>query len=217
MHVAAIPELGRAPAGRLLEINAVGTFNVLDAAHGLGMTRAIITSSIGALGFSFPTHPVLPDYLPIDAAHPARPQDVYGLSKLMNEQTAAALTRRTGMTTIVIRPSLVLDLERARARGWLPHRAERDAGFDNSWWSYIDTRDLARAYRLAWEAPLTGHHVFHVMADDVLARETPTVLIEKFLPGLASHAGKVGGCLFDLAPARQELGFEASLLWRDFV
>ena len=45
-------------------------------------------SSVGALGFSFPKHPCLPDYLPVDTAHPRRPQDVYGLSKLMNEESA---------------------------------------------------------------------------------------------------------------------------------
>ena len=102
-HIGAIPGPSL-PPDEVLRLNVIGTQNVLEAAAAHDIPRVVLTSSVGALGFSFPKHPCLPDYLPVDAAHPRRPQDSYGLSKLMNEESAAAMTRLTGMTTIVLRP-----------------------------------------------------------------------------------------------------------------
>jgi nucleoside-diphosphate-sugar epimerase len=218
-HLAAYPSPGRVTTAELLRVNVIGTQNVLDAATAAGIGRVVLTSSVGALGFSFPTHPCLPDYLPVDAAHPRRPQDIYGLSKLANEECAAAVTRRTGLTTIVLRPPYVLDLEHAMREGWLRRKAERDAERrDSSLWGYIDMRDQARAYRLALESPLTGHHVFFTMADDVLADATPSELAARHLPHLQAQADALPGrCFYDLAPAREHLGFAAERTWRDVI
>jgi len=219
VHAAAYPDPGRLTSAELLRVNVLGTQNVLDAAVASGVSKVVLTSSVGALGFSFPTHPCLPDYLPVDVAHPRRPQDIYGLSKLMNEESAAAVTRRTGLTTIVLRPPAVFNLERAKAHGWLSRMAER--GKDersSSLWAYIDMPDLARAYRLALESALTGHHVFFVMADDVSADATPAELIERHLPELAAQAERLSGrCFYDLSAARELLGFEAERTWRKIL
>ena len=216
-HLAAYPGPNGVTRAELLRVNVIGTQNMLDAAEAHGLARVVLTSSVGALGFSFPTHPCLPDYLPVDAAHPRRPQDLYGLSKLANEESAAAATRRCGLTTIVFRPPLVMDLEHAYAHGWLQRRVQhgRDER-DSSLWGYIDVRDQARAYRLALESALTGHHVFYTMADDVSTDATPLELAERFLPPeLAVQAAHLpGNCFYDLAPARDLLGFAAERTWR---
>ena len=185
LHLAAYPSPTFVTSAELLRVNVIGTQNILDSAVANGIGRVVLTSSIGALGFSFPTHPCLPDYLPVDAAHLRRPQDIYGVSKLMNEESANATTRLKGLTTIVIRPPEVRNLARAAEHGWLSRWLERNLEHRNTGlWSYIDEIDLARAYRLALDAPLTGHHVFHVMADDVSAQATPLQLIERHLPQL---------------------------------
>jgi hypothetical protein len=103
--------------------------------------------------------------------------------------------------------------------GWLRRKAERDAERrDSSLWGYIDMRDQARAYRLALESPLTGHHVFFTMADDVLADATPSELAARHLPHLQAQADALPGrCFYDLAPAREHLGFAAERTWRDVI
>lgn len=215
-HLAAYPSPHGVTRAELLRVNVIGTQNILDAAEAHGTTRVVLTSSVGALGFSFPTHPCLPDYLPVDAAHPRRPQDIYGLSKLANEESAAAATRRHGLTTIVFRPPYVMDLEHAQAHGWLERRVKQGREQrDSSLWGYIDVRDQARAYRLALESSLTGHHVFYTMADDVSTDLTLSELAERFLPSLAAQAAHLpGNCFYDLRPTRDQLGFVAERTWR---
>ncbi len=214
-HLAAIPA-PHAPADEVLRLNVIGTQNALEAAHAHDIPRVVLTSSVGALGFSFPKHPCLPDYLPVDIAHPRRPQDSYGLSKLMNEESAHAMTRLTGMTTIVLRPPAVWDLDRAKRHGWL-QRALDNTGEerDPSLWGYIDVHDQAAAFRLALESDLSGHHVFYTMADDLRTNATVRELTERHLPDLTPDLERLTGRTFyDLTPAREQLGFVAGRTWR---
>lgn len=217
LHAAAIPDPHNVTTSDLLRVNVLGTQNILDAARAHAIPRVVLISSIGALGFSFPTHPCLPDYLPVDVGHPRRPQDIYGLSKLMNEESAAAATRLTpGLSTIVLRPPAVIDLEHAKGRGWLGRMAEYGAGRrSNELWAYVDTRDLARACRLALQAPLTGHHVFWTMADDVSADATPRDLVARHLPDLLPFVDNLTGrSFYDLTPTQAHLGFTPEHTWR---
>ncbi len=214
-HLAAVPSPS-VPSDEVLRLNVIGTQNALEAAAAHDISRVVLASSIGALGFSFPKHPCLPDYLPIDAAHPRRPQDSYGLSKLMNEESAHAMTRLTGITTVVLRPPYVMDLERAKKHGWLERSLERKGEErDSSLWGYIDVHDQATAFRLALESDLTGHHVFYTMADDLAVNATAREMAERYLPELASQVENLTGRTFyDLTPAREMLGFVAGLTWR---
>lgn len=215
-HIGAIPQPYSVPADEVLRVNIIGTQNVLEAARAAGIEKVVVTSSVGALGFSFPTHPCRPDYLPIDTLHPRRPQDVYGLSKLVNEESAAAMTRLCGMTTIVFRPPAVWDLENAKHRGWLGRMAERRGeDYDTSFWGYIDVFDQAVAYRLALESRLTGHHVFYTMADDLAVNASAAELTERHFPELLPYLPNLTGQTFyDLTPARQQLGFTVDRTWR---
>ena len=208
------------PAAELLRVNVIGTQNVLDAAVSAGMPRVVLTSSIGALGFSFPTHPCLPDYLPVDAKHPRRPQDIYGVSKLTNEESAAAATRLHGIATLVLRPPVLWDLAHARERGWLTReRVREDPGrMKKDLWAYLDTHDFAHACRLAVESSVTGHHVLFAMAQDVYADLSPVELAERYLPELAEDARRLTHpCFYDTQPARDLLGFVAARTWRQML
>jgi len=217
-HIGAVPSPS-VPPDEVLRLNVIGTQNVLEAAAAHDIPRVVLTSSVGALGFSFPKHPCLPDYLPIDTAHPRRPQDSYGLSKLMNEESAHAMTRLTGMTTIVLRPPAVWDLERAKTHGWLRRTLERTGEErDPSLWGYIDVHDQAIAFRLALESKLVGHHVFYTMADDLGANASARELAEQHLPDLVGQIDRLTGkSFFDLTPTREHLGFVADLTWRSVL
>jgi nucleoside-diphosphate-sugar epimerase len=217
VHLAAYPSAWGVTAAELLRVNVIGTQNVLDAAVALQMPKVVTTSSIGALGFSFPTHPCLPDYLPIDAAHPKRPQDIYGVSKQMGEAAAEAITRRHGTTTIVIRPPLVMDAKNPwRKIGSMVDDWSNQLQKD--YWVFIDQRDLAVAFRLAVEADLTGHHIFFAMADETFANVPIEQLVERFLPQLAGDLPRLTGkTCYDLAPARDLLGFTAKVTLQQMI
>lgn len=217
-HIGAVPSPS-VPPDEVLRLNVIGTQNVLEAAAAHDIPRVVLTSSVGALGFSFPKHPCLPDYLPIDTAHPRRPQDSYGLSKLMNEESAHAMTRLIGMTTIVLRPPVVWDLERAKTHGWLRRTLERTGEErDPSLWGYIDVHDQAIAFRLALESKLVGHHVFYTMADDLGVNVSARELAEQHLPDLVGQIDRLTGkSFFDLTPTREHLGFVADLTWRSVL
>lgn len=218
VHCAAYPTPHNKMSSELLRVNVIGTQNLLDAAVAQGVSTAVITSSIGALGFSFPKHPCLPDYLPVDTDHPRRPQDVYGVSKVMNEESAAAVTRASGLATIIIRPPWVVDLERMGDSPWLKHRIEHLSEHrSEDLWGYIEVRDLAVAYRLVVEKKQAGHSTFFIMADDVLAKIDAPELIRRFLPDRVSDIPKLtGNSLYDLSPARDILGFKHKHVWRDY-
>jgi UDP-glucose 4-epimerase len=215
-HIGAIPNPHSLPPDEVLRLNVIGTQNVLEAARAEGIPKVVLTSSIGALGFSFPTHPCLPDYLPVDTTHPCRPQDVYGLSKRMNEESAAAMTRLCGMNTIVIRPPYVMDIDHAKRHGWLRRFPERRGEErDPSLWGYIDVHDQAIAFRLALEKELPGHHIFFTMADDLTVNATTAELTERHFPQLLPDLDRLTGqTFFDLRPAHEQLGFVAERTWR---
>eukprot|EP01032_Pedospumella_encystans_P019775 gene19775-22481_t len=99
MHVAGIPHPLNDPAKRVFDVNVNGTFNVLEAAAQHGIGKVVFTSSESTMGFAFATHRLAPLYIPVDEAHAARPQDPYGLSKVVSEQICKTYTQRTGMRT----------------------------------------------------------------------------------------------------------------------
>lgn len=217
IHTAAYPSAYNVQHDEIMRVNVIGTQNVLEAAMAHNMKKAIITSSVGALGFSFPKHPCKPDYLPVDIHHPCRPQDIYGLTKLMNEESAQAASRLSGLTTIAIRPPYVTNLPQDLERPWFTHLIERHTEtYHNSLWSYIDVRDLARGFRMALEAELEGYNSFYIMADDTWANASAQELIEKHMPDYTQYIHKLtGASLYDLKYTEEKIGFKPQLKWRD--
>ena len=107
VHAAAIPEPAQNTAYTVLHNNLMGTFNTLEAAVRWGAGRFVHLSSETVTGIAFAERPFLPDYVPVDEEHPARPQDPYGTAKHFGEQLMDGATRRSDITGISIRPSWV--------------------------------------------------------------------------------------------------------------
>jgi nucleoside-diphosphate-sugar epimerase len=80
-----------------VEVNALGTRNVLEAARRAGVRRVVVMSSNSPLG----TNPH-PDHL-FDEASPYRPYMGYGRSKMLMEQEVAGFRRQGGPDTVVVR------------------------------------------------------------------------------------------------------------------
>ena len=93
VHLAAIPAPGIRSEAETFRINALSTYNVFAAAVAAGVDRVVWASSETVLGLPFDTPPL---FAPIDETIEPRPETSYALSKLLGEEIAAQLSRRSG-------------------------------------------------------------------------------------------------------------------------
>ena len=210
IHLAAIHNPNIATASVTYQTNVVGTFNVHHAAFRLGIKRVVSASSNAIVGLSY-SESFLPDYLPIDEAHPLRPEDVYGLSKEIGETIAHSYTRK-GLETVMLRPSGVVtpeELEQIKKDG-----GRRPTGFHA--YSYIDARDLAAAFRLAVERPIPSGTVLFVVADDSAVAEPLCDLYSRVMPSIGDKARSLTGNKgsYSNARAKRLLGWQPVHSWR---
>jgi UDP-glucose 4-epimerase len=82
----AVGESQRLPV-EYYDVNVSGTLSLLRAMAGARCKRVIFSSSATVYG--------TPDYLPLDEAHPTRPESVYGQTKLMAEQVLTGWAQAT--------------------------------------------------------------------------------------------------------------------------
>jgi nucleoside-diphosphate-sugar epimerase len=222
IHCAALkaPMMGTAEA--VFCGNVSGTFTVLEQAGQAGIRRAVISSSYSVLGLTFAPAMHHPAYLPIDEQVPLQVEDPYAHSKQVDELTADLMWKRYGMTVVALRlPFLggISDSIAARAE-----RVEIDPGFGTAareFWTYLDTRDAARACVLALTEPPAGCHVVTVAAPNTLAPYPTEQLLAVYHPHVPRRCAFPGRTApFDLRRARDLLHFSAELLWetheRDF-
>lgn len=218
VHLAAIPAYRPdIPVHRFMEVNVTGTSNVLEAAAACGVPKVVVASSDSSLGFVFSTHPFWADYFPIDESHPQRPQDPYGLSKLLDEQLCQAAHRRYGLQTVALRFCWVWSPET------YPHR-ERILAQDGELnikrhFGYVDVRDVAAACRLAAEAEDLGYEALFITADDTYAGEPTLELIRRHyrrVPCVSDiYLTDPYRSLFDNNRAKKVLGWQPCHHWRN--
>ncbi len=217
VHMAAIPLPLEHPPERVFLINALGTFNVLEAAVRCGVKRLVFFSSESVLGFSFMEKRIWPDYLPIDEDHPLRPQDPYALSKLVGEEICRAYSRRFEIQTIALRPPWI----------WVPEEAElhralvaEPARWYKGLWAYIWVYDLAEAVELSLMAEeLPPHAALFVAADDNGTGVESRLLVARYYPEVKRIASDFGGrqSLISSARARRLLGWRPRQSWRSIL
>lgn len=214
VHMAAIPRAGMTSPEVTFRNNVMTTYNVLEAAAGLGIRKAVIASSESSYGICFAVHPLSPAYVPMDEAHPQLPQDSYGLSKIVNEATADMFNRRTGMQVVSLRLGNVIPPEwYERFPSFIHNPEERERIL----WSYIDTRDAAEACRLAIEAEGLGSVALNLAADessmDIPSRE----LMAARYPGVTDFRAELSGheSLLNSEKAKRLLGWQPKHKWRE--
>ncbi|MFQ5783263.1 MAG: NAD-dependent epimerase/dehydratase family protein [Alphaproteobacteria bacterium] len=232
IHLAAIDDGVAAPPEVYFETNVQGTWNVLHAAHQLGIARAAIASSIAATGIGRDGGSVKPRYLPVDEAHPLQPSGVYSLGKELDEAIARSFARR-GVTRIAcLRPTLIVrdavaGQVDALARGVDYDASQLDEPFTEPLpllRGYVQSRDAARAFRCALEVDTGPFDVFLVAARDSIghvdtlayARQTfGDAMPELRKPELYERDPCAG--LIDITHARETLGWEPDGDWTTFV
>jgi nucleoside-diphosphate-sugar epimerase len=197
--------------------NLIATFNVLEAAVRLGVSRFVNVSSETVPGFFFPERPFLPDYVPVDEEHRIRPQDPYALSKYFGELLMDAAVRRADIRCISIRPC------------WVQHEGnyERNLGpqvrdpalLSPNFWSYIDVYDLAEAIVLAVQSELSGHEVFYIASPDNVGGRPFAEMVRRYygegieIRPLAREDASGISC----AKAVKMLGYAPKRSWRDYL
>jgi len=190
IHMGAIPRAHETPNDEIFRVNSLSTYNVLEACAILGIGKAVIASSESSYGICFASEFFEPNYLPIDEAHPQLPEDAYGLSKVVNEVTAASFHRRTGMQIISLRLGNILCPEdHAPVRARFDHPEDRLRIL----WSYIDSRDVAIACRLGIEKDGLGCEPIILAADDSSSNRPSQELIKQFLPGVTTFKQPIAG------------------------
>ncbi len=226
VHVAAIPNIWGGPGERIINVNVVGTWNVLQAAEEAGARRVILCSSDSVVGFTVMSGSMRgPEYAPVDAAHPLRPTDPYALSKVLCEQMGRAFVDRGKMEVIALRPVFVLYEEmygevKARAQDPANYKGPAVGGPSSAGggplWHYVDPRDVARAFRLALEASaLPRFEGLFLSARSTMAPNPTIERLEKHLGRRIEvrrpevYARNPYAPLYDLSLTRDVLGYEA--------
>jgi nucleoside-diphosphate-sugar epimerase len=214
IHLGAIPGPNRHPGEVVFGNNTRATFAVLQAAGLQGLRKAVIASSISALGPSFSPEPTTPLYAPVDEDHPLLGADPYGLSKEVDERTAAMFHRRVGIAVAALRFSFVARPDEVRESAARVRR--NPAGSTRTLWSYIDIRDAAAAARLALEADRPTFEVFNITAADTLSDIPTEELLREFAPSVEIRQPIPGNTsAYSIAKARRILGYEPVHSWRD--
>jgi nucleoside-diphosphate-sugar epimerase len=217
VHLGAYQAPNLAPDSETFSNNATCTYNVLRAAADLGVNKVVLASSTAAFGFIYAKSLWPAEYLPLDEKHPCKPQDCYGLSKVVGEQIAESIaTVHRNMTISSLRfPGINFDLSYQSFKDRWKNPAARASGF----WTYVDARDAAVACRLALRAKFKGHEVF-IAAAPKSAMTQPTLdLVKEFLPKgtkINKVSGKHWSCV-DSTKARNILGFNANHVWQDYL
>ncbi len=215
VHFAAIPRIMIMPDNELFRINALGTYNVIEAAVKLGIPKIVIASSETTYGLAFANEPRDPKYLPLDEEYDVDPMDSYALSKVVNEQTARAFALRSGFDIYALRIGNVIE----------PHEYDlfpkwfADPGFRKRIaWSYIDARDLGQITHRAIETDGLGFQVFNAANDDCSSDLPTRELLARFYPDVPVK-GELGEyeTLYSNRKVKQMLSFREEHNWRKYV
>ncbi|MCD9025577.1 NAD-dependent epimerase/dehydratase family protein [Cohnella silvisoli] len=188
IHLAAIP----APLGftnaHIFANNAVSGFHILEAASLLGIRKAVMGSSESSYGFAWAPSRFSPDYFPLDEYHPQKPQECYGLSKIVNELTGEMFHRRNGMQVISLRFSTIYKPEEYdRLDVTDPERHK------HTLWSYIDIRDAASACIASLEAEGCGAVSLNITSDDTLSDWETERLLNHCYPDVKDRRRRLQG------------------------
>lgn len=211
VHLAGIPAPGLAPDAVIFRNNMMTTHNVFSAATLLGLERVVWASSETTYGLPFTR--VAPTFAPVTEEHPLVPETGYALAKVLCEHMAREMHRwNPGTKFVGLRISNIFEepdydlipsfWDDPQLRKW-------------NLWSWVDSRDVAQACRLALEADVPGSENFTIAAADTLMRQPSRELMATFFPGVPVGP-EIGtfDTLLSIARARRVLGYEPRHSWR---
>jgi nucleoside-diphosphate-sugar epimerase len=219
VHFAAIPAILHRPDNETFRINAVSTYNVIDAALRAGIRKVIIASSETTYGICFADGEVRPIYVPVDEEHPTVPPDSYAMSKVVNEATARSFHQRT---VNVGRPADIYALrinnviEPHEYAQFAPQWRESPEVRRRNIFAYIDARDLGHMVVRCLATDGLGYQVFNVSNDDSSVGLSTREILDRFYPGIpvVREMGE-HETFYSNRKAKEMVGFAPRYGWRD--
>lgn len=213
VHLAGIagPELAEPSHG--YDVNACGTFTVLQAAAESGVHKIVYASSINANGLPLGNGAVLPSHYPYDENEPSRIADWYSLSKMANEEAARMIADRYGLELTGLRFPLTRDVAEAGGTVFAAHlrriMRETPVRAAAEGWSYLDVNDAACAVEKAITARTPPAPGVLIAAPTTFLEVDTAEAAARDAPGVpAPVSGRAVG--LDLGRSRGWLGFEAA-------
>lgn len=219
VHLGALAHDTAGRPEQIMAVNVLGTWHVLLAAETAGIARVICFSSAQVFGIAEGER--LPDYFPVDDAHPRRAMRPYGLSKRLAEDLCEGFTARTGIVTVSLRPVAVWgpgDYGRTRDHWQADPRSEWEPFWEYG--AFVDVRDVATAVERALTVPLQGHHRALLCAADICATAPSPELAARLAPGVpvtdpAIYQADPRRALIDCSAAAATLGWQPACRWSE--
>ncbi|MGH2614323.1 MAG: SDR family oxidoreductase [Thermomicrobiales bacterium] len=221
-HQAAISSVQRAieDSRTTLEVNVVGTLNVLVAAREAGCRRVVFASSAAVYGDA--------PGLPRSETMTPRPLSTYAVSKLAGEHLCSVFARTSGLETVALRYFNVFGPRQAPGSPYSGVIARfLDAlrmgappivyGDGEQSRDFVAVDDVVEANLRAASAPAVAGRVFNigsgqaVTVNALLATMAEVMGVEIAAVHKPSRPGEIRYSLADITAARQALGFEVSV------
>ncbi|HEY0866121.1 MAG TPA: NAD(P)-dependent oxidoreductase [Fimbriimonas sp.] len=189
VHLGEIPNMwGPFPPDEIYANNTRIASTVFQAAAFHGVDRIVYASTAQIYG-CWGDRRIPPEYLPLDEAHPLRPQNGYALSKVANEGYLRMMTVQNPFLT-----ATALRFPGVMGMWWSwddfvgrlkRHREDRDG-----YGTYVFIDDLCDAFRLALERRSPGTvREYNVLANDIASLETTRDYLSHVWPDLSLPAG----------------------------
>jgi UDP-glucose 4-epimerase len=175
-HMAVLPLGPTVESPRLgLDVNVVGTFNVLEAAEQAGVKKIVYSSASSVYGDTHET---------MDESHPLDARTMYGASKIAGEYLVRAFNDRTGLEYVTLR---YMNVYGPRQQGGLIMSVlgrllagERPvvSGDGSQSFDFVHVADVAAANVAAMGAEVSGEELNVGSGTEASVREIVERLIE---------------------------------------
>jgi UDP-glucose 4-epimerase len=210
-----------------IQVNVIGTVNVLEAARLFDIERVVYTSAKGIYG-PFVGAYGHPDYKPLPEDAPKSPQRIYDSAKQMAEQTALYYAANHGVDVAILRFSTTYGPGKTARHGKMgvtsqivenpfnglpfhhPYGGEAKDDF-------IYNKDSALGIYLATVAAKVPSRVYNIGSGVGLTLHDFAAVLRKQIPGADIQIGPGANFLgmpypphgiYDVTRARDELGFD---------
>jgi UDP-glucuronate 4-epimerase len=217
------PMVSRDNPHAMVQVNIVGTANILEVARIHGGARVVFCSSTSVYGSKFAAESVSEDV-------PLFPTSIYGATKVAGEQLVAGYANQYGLDGVSLRLSWVYGPRRAThcvvrtmiedAQAGRPTRIPYGQGFHRQ---YIHVNDAARALIAALDAPNLPRRTYSVTGESYLTMDEIAETIRRILPNADIELGPGPDPndglqpRFDVSAVQRDLDFRPRITFEDGV
>ncbi|KAH6706373.1 hypothetical protein BKA61DRAFT_616351 [Leptodontidium sp. MPI-SDFR-AT-0119] len=216
IHLAGYARNMLVPDNETFRGNAIGTYNIIEAACKLGIRKLVLASSVCVYGVTYAEGDIDFPSFPIDEEIDANPMDTYSLSKVTGERVARGFAARFGIDAYILRIGALIapeDYHTDTFRGYI----ERPEEWKVHGWSYVDARDLGQMCDLCVRRDGLGFQVFNATNDEITNWEGTEGFLRRVAPNTPFRR-RMGEREAPMSnwKIREMLGFREEHNWRRY-